>query len=398
MKTLNKEELINFEEKISNLYKKVQIRAPVHLSRGNEDQILSIFEEVDEGDWVFSNWRSHYHALLKGIPPEQVEKEIVEGRSMHISSNKNKFFSSSLVGGTLPIALGVSMALKRKNSKNKVWAFCGDMTAETGVFHEVTKYAIGHDLPINFIVEDDGLSVYTPTKLVWGASAFLDEGENSVRGYGPIKSPGNSKIRRYEYQRQWPHHGIGLWVDFPEDKKVELEGIVKSGPKYENELKKAMNSLSIDEKVIFLGQTVGYKGSPIYSSLEDISMERRIELPIMEEVQMGISMGFALEGYVPVSIFPRFDFLTLATNQLVNHLDKAYELSHGQFNPKVIIRTKVGSKEPLYPGPQHCQDHTEAYRRMLTNIDVVRLEHSGMIMPEYKNALENNRSTLIIED
>lgn len=166
---------------------------------------------------------------------------------------------------------------------------------------------------------------------------------------------------------------------------------------YKDELTKAMEMLAEDEKILFLGQTVSYTGSAMYKSLEKIAASRKIELPIMEDAQMGISIGLSLEGYIPVSVFPRFDFLILATNQLVNHLDKIEEMSNYQFKPKVIIRTAVGSTKPLYPGLQHCSDYTEAFRKMLKNVDVVRLENSKDIVPNYKNALKSEKSTLLIE-
>jgi len=168
-------------------------------------------------------------------------------------------------------------------------------------------------------------------------------------------------------------------------------------PKYLKEIKRAMDIIGEDRRVVFIGQTTRYKGSPIHESLKDIPLERRIEVPIMEEVQMGMATGMALAGYVPVNIYPRFDFLILATNQLVNHLDKIREMSGGDFNPRVIIRTAVGSKSPLNGGPQHTQDHTEAYRKMLTNIDVVRLDHKDQIVTEYNKALKSERSTLLVE-
>ena len=95
---------------------------------------------------------------------------------MHICNKEHNFYASSIVGGSLPIALGAAMALKRQGSENQVWAFSGDMASETGVFHEVAKYAAGHDLPLNLIVEDDGLGVYTPTQTVWGKSSFNGDG------------------------------------------------------------------------------------------------------------------------------------------------------------------------------------------------------------------------------
>lgn len=166
---------------------------------------------------------------------------------------------------------------------------------------------------------------------------------------------------------------------------------------YEHELKRAMNLLAEDERVLFLGQSVSYKGTAVFKTLESIAMSRRIELPIMEDAQMGMSIGLSLEGYIPVSIFPRMDFLICATNQIVNHLDKISEISDNLFHPKVIIRTAVGSRTPLYPGAQHCSDYTEGLRKMLKNVEVIRLENSHEIVPAYLNALKSKNSSLLVE-
>jgi len=205
------------------------------------------------------------------------------------------------------------------------------------------------------------------------------------------------KVTHYKFERVLPSHGIGLWVEFPEDE--ESKGIfeAKGGVEYALELNKSMKKLGERDDVYFMGQTVGYKGSPMFNSLEGVVADKRLELPVMEEVQMGMATGMAMNGYTPVTIFPRIDFLTLATNQLVNHLDKMEELSAGQYKPRVIVRTAVGNPKPLYPGPQHCQDHTEAYRMMLPNMDVVKLEHSSEIGPAYDRAIDSDRSTLLVE-
>ncbi len=384
-----KKELMDFENRISDLYKEGKIKAPIHLSKGNEKEIIEIFKKIKKNDWVFASYRNHYHALLKGIQKDWIEKQIIEGRSMFIMDKEHKFYSSSIVPGQLPIALGAALAIKRKGTNDHVWAFCGDMASETGVFHEVTKYAENHNLPITFIIEDDNLSVYTPTKEVWG----INDAENGNFSHAKlIPSNTDNKIIKYSYERGWPHHGIGLWTEFAEDKFI-AEGLKN----YKDEIKKAMELLAQNDKVVFLGQTVSYKGSTIFGSVKDIPESKRIELPIMEEVQMGISIGLSLEGFIPVSIYPRIDFMILATNQLVNHLDKIYELSDGRFNPKVIIRTMLGSKDPLYPGPQHCQDHTEAYKLMLTNIDVIKIDRVKDIVLAYEQALKKDKSSLIVE-
>lgn len=376
---MNKKDLIEFEKEITHLYHSGKINAPIHLSGGNEDNLIDIFRGIKENDWIFSNHRNHYHALLKGMKPELLKQEIIAGNSMHLMNKENKIYTSSIVSGQIPIALGTALAIKLNGKKDHVYAFCGDMASEMGIFHECVKYANGHELPITFVVEDNGISVCTDTSKVWG----IRTGQN-------LEQKVNSKIIKYDYIKTYPHHGIGLWIDFPEGK----------GPKdikYKEEIIKSMKRLGEDSRTIFLGQTVGCKGSPIYDTLVEVPLEKRIELPIMEEAQMGISIGMALEGYIPVSAYPRFDFLTLATNQFVNHLDKTYELSHGEFNPVVIVRTMVGSKYPLDGGVQHTQNHTKAFAEFLTNVNIKELKCSNEIFNEYNRALNSNRSSLIVE-
>lgn len=166
---------------------------------------------------------------------------------------------------------------------------------------------------------------------------------------------------------------------------------------YKDEIIKSMKILSEDDRVIFIGQLIKYWGCT-YGTLVDIPEEKKIEVPIFEETQMGISIGFALEGYIPITVYPRMDFLIIAMNQIVNHLDKIEEMSDGEFKPKVIIRTIIGSKHPLNPGPQHCQDYTELFKVCLKNIHVVKLETEDNIVEEYIKALYSEKSTLFIED
>ena len=194
---ITKEELISFETNIKEKYEDGKIPAPIHLSKDNEDELLEIFQYVHKDDWVYSAWRNHYHALLHGFDREQLTNDIVEGRSMATSSNVNKFYSSAIVGGIIPIALGTAMALKRKGSDRKVWCFIGDMTFETGVFHESYKYAKNFDLPLQFVVKDNDLSTNTPVEETWGKKQEVPD-----------------DVIFYEYERGFPHHGSGTWVLF----------------------------------------------------------------------------------------------------------------------------------------------------------------------------------------
>jgi len=194
---ITKEDLISFEFEIEEKYEDGKILAPVHLSKNNEDELIEIFQYISNDDWVFSAWRNHYHALLHGIPKNKLHEDIMSGRSMFTNSKKHNFYSSAIVGGIIPLALGTAMALKRKKSTKRVWCFIGDMTFETGVFHESYKYAKNFDLPLQFVVEDNNLSVHTPTDQAWG-----------------IRQDVPDDVVYYRYDNGYPHHGTGKWVNF----------------------------------------------------------------------------------------------------------------------------------------------------------------------------------------
>ena len=212
MNTWTVEGLRAFEEEVRDIYLQGRIRAPVHLSRGNERQLLEIFQDVRPDDWCFSTYRSHYHALLKGIPREQVMAEVIAGHSIHLEFPAHRFYSSAIVAGCLPIALGTALGLKRQGKPEKVWCFCGDMAAETGAFHEAMKYAWGFNLPITFVIECNGLSTNTPTHQVWGVPHQHNTiGETIWRTH----SWAEGRVIRYCYDREgWAHYGVGVRVEF----------------------------------------------------------------------------------------------------------------------------------------------------------------------------------------
>lgn len=201
MVEITKEELIAFEKEISELFLDKKIHVPIHLVGGNENQLISIFKLIKSEDWVFSTHRNHFHALLKGITKEKLKEIITDGESMHIYDKNLRFFTSSIVGGILPIAVGVALSIKLKKETHHVWAFVGDMASHMGIFHECAEYAGRHQLPIIFVVENNGFSVDSPTEIVWGDERF------------------KSKIIRYTYKRMWNHVGPGLdgqkiWISF----------------------------------------------------------------------------------------------------------------------------------------------------------------------------------------
>ncbi|HEU4344798.1 MAG TPA: thiamine pyrophosphate-dependent enzyme [Candidatus Binatia bacterium] len=197
---MTKEQLITFEKRVADAFADKQIKGPVHLSGGNEDQLLEIFKDIHPEDWICTSYRNHYHALLHGVPEEKLFQAICAGHSMTLQFAEHRFFSTAIVGGQLSIAVGIAAAIKRKFCKRKVWAFCGDMAATTGAFHDTQTYAFCNELPMWFVVEDNKLSCNSPTKGAWGRKPKW--------GWWP------SITRYYEYERVYPHVGIDKWIQF----------------------------------------------------------------------------------------------------------------------------------------------------------------------------------------
>jgi TPP-dependent pyruvate/acetoin dehydrogenase alpha subunit len=199
---LTREELINFEEEIAESFNSGLIKAPIHLYSGNEEQMIEIFKNINEEDWLFCTWRSHYQCLLKGVPKELLKKDILEGKSITLCYPEFNIYSSAIVTGNIPIATGTAFDIKRKGGNNRVWCFVGDMTSETGTFYENHKYAINHNLPITYIVEDNGKSVCTDTLAVWNIEELSFSKKNIP------------KVIYYKYETKYPHAGSGKRIQF----------------------------------------------------------------------------------------------------------------------------------------------------------------------------------------
>ncbi len=185
MDAMLKEELIAFEEEVAEAFDAGKIKGPIHMNSDTQaEPLIEIFKEVKNGDWVLSTWRSHWHALLHGVPRDLVMAEILAGRSMMLHFPEYRFMSSAIMGGMLPIACGLAAG------GEKVWCFVGDMCASTGAFQD----ALNWNGNVNFIVEDNGLSTNTPTAKTWGI--------------------GTRRPRRYHYERTTNHYGTKNFVSF----------------------------------------------------------------------------------------------------------------------------------------------------------------------------------------
>jgi len=192
------EDLIAFEKDIAAEFEAGNIKSPVHLSGGNESQLIDIFKDIRPEDWVLCQWRSHYHCLLKGVPSADVKAAILAGQSIALTFPCHRILASAIVGGVAPISTGLAWSIKRRRGSERVWCFVGDMTAESGIYHEASKYARRHALPVVWCVEDNGKSVCTSTEGVWwGEGEMFSDAEE-----------------RYRYELMWPHVGTGRWVQF----------------------------------------------------------------------------------------------------------------------------------------------------------------------------------------
>ena len=202
---ITKEDIINFEKEIADIFATGAIRAPVHLRAGREDELIKIFRDHKIGpeDYVFGYWDSHELALLKGVPREELKQAILAGKSISLCFPEHKILCSGIVGSLMGVAAGVAWSLKHQNKKGRVFLFCGDMSAETGIFHEAVKYAVNFDLPATFVVCDNGVSVMTNTREVWGNPDPWFKGTKYEK-----------KIIYFKYTNGYPHSGLGKLIKF----------------------------------------------------------------------------------------------------------------------------------------------------------------------------------------
>lgn len=197
-------ELIDFERDIAAVFEQGKISAPVHFAGGNEQILIDLFGTIADDDWILGTWRFHLHCLLKGVPPDELRDAIRRGRSIGLCFPQHKVLCSAIVGGICPIAVGIAMGIKTRGGPERVHCFIGDMAAQSGIYHESVKYAVGRGLPIRWIVEDNGQSVCTNTVEVW-----------NLPNPRPLQETwSDGSYVRYRYELAWPHVGIGKWVSF----------------------------------------------------------------------------------------------------------------------------------------------------------------------------------------
>ena len=164
---------------------------------------------------------------------------------------------------------------------------------------------------------------------------------------------------------------------------------------YKDELTTAMTYLGEQDNTIFIGQQIVYAGNPMSTTLGNVSKDKMIELPVMEETQMGMSLGLAMTGKTVITFYPRWDFIVLAVNQLVNHVDK-YNLMTGK-TVNLLIRLGKGSDTPLDPGHQHKGNYLNEFKSMCPNIKFHNLISATDIVATYKEAYSSGGVHVLVE-
>jgi len=388
------DELVTFEDEIGDLYLANKLPFLFHLSGGNEKELISIFENINENDYVISNHRNHYHALLHGIPPEIVKDRILNGQSMFIYDRSRNFFCSAIIGGTPAIAAGIAWALKRKGSKQKVWCFVGDGTEDNGHLYEAIRYVDGWDLPCTFVIENNDRSVEASNSERWGKSADYRWDSSSV-----IK---------YKYKITYPHARKPGVIDlsktvkktdddyFPvlQPNKIQVRPDTESySGSYKEAMTIAMTELG-EQGAIFIGYNV-LKGDAM-GTLKNVAIEQKLETPVAENLMSGLAMGMSFEGFLPVLYFERHDFILNALDAIINHIDKIERISHGEYKVPVIIRAVTADAGPFYSGITHSQDFTKLLESGVS-FPVVDPEQGKDVLRAFRDAIESKRPVIVIE-
>ena len=166
---------------------------------------------------------------------------------------------------------------------------------------------------------------------------------------------------------------------------------------YKDALTKSMTYLGEQNDTVFIGQQIIWPGNPMSSTLVNVSKEKMIEVPVMEDSQMGMSLGMAMTGKFVITFYPRWDFLICATNQLVNHVDKIGLMSVGEWKPNMVIRVGKGSDKPLDPGHQHKGNYLEEFKSLCKNIEFHDLKTPIDIQLSYDYVANNKGIYCLVE-
>ena len=389
-----KKELIDFENRIGDLYMDNQLPFLFHLSGGNEDQLIEIFEDICENDYVISSHRNHYHALLHGIPPDVVEERIKNGRSMFTYDRKRNFFLSAIIGGTPAIAAGIAWALKRKGSKQKVWCFVGDGTEDNGHLYEAVRYVDGWDLPCTFVIENNDRSCEASNADRWGKeSDIIWKSKSVIKYYYECTYPHCRKPGMIDLSKTSKKTDDEYFPPLNKFKYPSYDSYENNNISYKDAVISSMDELA-NEGAIFIGYNVRFGNA--MGTLKNVPDKQKLETPVAENLMTGLAIGMSFEGFIPVLYFERHDFMLVAADAIINHIDKIERISHGEFKVPLLIRAVTADAGPFYSGITHSQDFTNLFKNGVS-FPVMDPKNGLEILHAFKGARKSCRPAMIIE-
>jgi pyruvate dehydrogenase E1 component alpha subunit len=225
------------EEEIARRYPEGAMRCPTHLSVGQEGVAAAVGLALDRADLAVSGHRAHAHYLAKGGNVRAMLAEIYgkatgcskgKGGSMHLIDESVGFMgSTAIVGGTVPVGVGLAYGIKLERSRKVSCVFHGDAVVETGVFFESMNFAVLKNLPVLFVCENNLYSVYSPLSvrqptgrciatMVSGLGVKVDSGDGNdvidayekiCRAISEIRSGGGPRFLEFSTYRWLEHCG-----------------------------------------------------------------------------------------------------------------------------------------------------------------------------------------------
>jgi pyruvate dehydrogenase E1 component alpha subunit len=184
-----------FEDRCAELYGAGHIRGFLHLCDGEEAIAIGVMQALDSGDAVVSTYREHGHALARGIPMGPLMAELYgkrsgcsggRGGSMHLFDVGTRFFGgNAIVGGGLPLAVGLALAERMRGSRNLAACFFGEGAVAEGEFHESINLAAIWRLPVLFVCENNLYAM--------GTALARSESETDI----------HLKAQNYHLQSEW---------------------------------------------------------------------------------------------------------------------------------------------------------------------------------------------------
>jgi pyruvate dehydrogenase E1 component beta subunit len=180
---------------------------------------------------------------------------------------------------------------------------------------------------------------------------------------------------------------------FPPLKEFVYPNDIQSDISYKDAINQAMTELG-EEGAIFIGYNVAYGDA--MGTLKGVPMEQKLETPVAENLMAGLAIGMSFEGFIPVVYYERHDFMAVAADAIINHIDKIERISHGEYKVPVIIRAVTADAGPFYSGITHSQDFTNLFRSAVS-FPVIDPVTGADVLNAVRGARESGRPMMLIE-